>query len=177
MFGYYTALAARGLRNQFALTILMIGAIAVGIGASMTTLTVYRSVSADPIPGKSSQLFTPQIDTFGPAGAMGPTGDDGLQDRLSYKDAKALLAAHAGFRQVALYTTRQPLIPSDVNDRGPSMPGFARHPPTSFRCSRCPSSMGERGRPRMTPIAHRSSSSVAISTTGFFPGRIVSGRS
>jgi putative ABC transport system permease protein len=117
MFGYYTELAARGLRNQFALTILMIGAIAVGIGASMTTLTVYRSVSADPIPGKSSQLFTPQIDTFGPAGAMGPTGDDGLQDRLSYKDAKALLAAHAGFRQVALYATRQPLIPSDVNDR------------------------------------------------------------
>jgi putative ABC transport system permease protein len=116
MVGYYTSLAARGLRSQFVLTILMIAAIAVGIGTSMMTLTVYRGVSADPIPGKSSQLFTPQIDSFGPVAEIGPTGDDGLQDRLSYKDVKALLAAHAGVRQAALYATRQPLVPSDVKE-------------------------------------------------------------
>ncbi len=117
MFGYYTTLAIRGLRSQIVLTMLMIAAIGVGIGASMMTLTVYRGMSADPIPEKSSQLFTPQIDSFGPRGAMGPKGDDGLQDRLAYKDVKALLAAHAAFRQVALYASRQPLIPSDLNER------------------------------------------------------------
>jgi putative ABC transport system permease protein len=117
MFGYYTTLAVRGLRSQAALTLLIIVAVGVGIGASMTTLTIYRGMAADPIPEKSLQLFTPQIDNFGPDGAAGPAGADGLQDRLSYTDAMALLRAHAAFRQVVMYATQQVLTPSDPNLR------------------------------------------------------------
>jgi len=40
----------------------MVLAIALGIGASMTTLTVYHVLSADPIPGKSDRLFYVQLD-------------------------------------------------------------------------------------------------------------------
>ncbi len=118
MFGYYATLAIRGLRSQIALTILMISAIGVGIGASMITVAIYRGMAADPIPAKSSQLFTPQIDNFGPAGALeGPVGEDGLVDRLTYADAVALLQSRAAFRQAAMYATQLTVLPSDTNAR------------------------------------------------------------
>lgn len=57
MFAYYLQLALRSLRRNRALTALMVLAIAVGIGAAMTTLTVFHVLSGDPIPGRSDRLF------------------------------------------------------------------------------------------------------------------------
>ena len=62
MFSYYLDLALRSLRRNWVLTALMVLAIALGIGASMTTLTVLHVLSGDPLPGTSSTLFYPQID-------------------------------------------------------------------------------------------------------------------
>lgn len=62
MFGYYLNLALRSLRRNRMLTALMVLAIAVGIGASMTTLTVMHILSGDPLPGKSAHIFYPQVD-------------------------------------------------------------------------------------------------------------------
>ena len=56
MFAYYVELALRSLRRNGMLTALMIVAIALGIGACMTTVTVFRAMSGDPIPQKSRQL-------------------------------------------------------------------------------------------------------------------------
>ena len=61
MFAYYFDLAVRSFRRNKVLTALMVLAIALGIGASMTTLTVFYVLSGDPIPHKSAQLFTPQM--------------------------------------------------------------------------------------------------------------------
>ena len=66
MFDYYLSLAARSLTKNAGLTALMVVAIGVGIGASMTTLAVFRAMSGDPIPSKSSQLYVVQIDNWGP---------------------------------------------------------------------------------------------------------------
>jgi putative ABC transport system permease protein len=44
---------------------------------------------------------------------MGPAGMDGLQDRLSYRDALALLQSHAAFRQAAMYQTNLIVMPAD----------------------------------------------------------------
>jgi putative ABC transport system permease protein len=62
MFSYYLDLALRSLKRNKALTILMVLAIAVGIGASMTMLTVLHVLSGDPLPGRSAHLYRPQID-------------------------------------------------------------------------------------------------------------------
>jgi len=62
MFAYYIDLAVRSLKRNKALTALMVLAIALGIGASMTTLTVLHALSGDPLPGRSGQLYYPQID-------------------------------------------------------------------------------------------------------------------
>ena len=62
MFGYYLDLALRSLKRNKVLTALMVLAIAVGIGASMTTLTVMHILSGDPLPGRSSHVFYAQVD-------------------------------------------------------------------------------------------------------------------
>ena len=62
MFSYYLDLALRSLKRNKALTALMVLAIALGIGASMTMLTVLHVLSGDPLPGRSAQLYYPQVD-------------------------------------------------------------------------------------------------------------------
>src|SRR5277367_4949237 len=111
MFTYYFGLALRSLRRNVVLTVLMIAAIGVGIGASMTTLTVFRAMASDPIPGKSRQLYAVQVDNWGPTKAV-VTGDrDNLQQQISYIDAIGLMNAHAAQRQSAMYTTGFALTP------------------------------------------------------------------
>ena len=90
MLGYYLDLALRSLRRNVALTILMIVAIAFGVGSSMTTLTVLHVLSADPIPGKSDQLFYVQLDHRKAAGHL-PT--DPLPDQVTRRDAENLVRA------------------------------------------------------------------------------------
>jgi putative ABC transport system permease protein len=110
MFNYYFGLALRSLRRNVVLTALMVAVIGVGIGASMTVLTIYRAMTGDPIPQKSDRLFVPQIDNWGPDMEERPANSDGLPEQLSYTDASALIAAHAG-RQTAMYSTILPLTP------------------------------------------------------------------
>ena len=62
MFAYYLDLALRSLKRNKALTALMVLAVALGIGASMTTLTVFHVLSGDPLPARSGTLFYPQLD-------------------------------------------------------------------------------------------------------------------
>jgi putative ABC transport system permease protein len=116
MFNYYLALAIRSLKRNVVLTVLMIAAVGVGIGASMTTLTVFRAMDADPIPEKSRQLFAVQIDNWGPQKLGLGTGDaENLQEQLGYIDALALMNAHQGVRQTAMYVTGLALIPKNVD--------------------------------------------------------------
>jgi putative ABC transport system permease protein len=110
MLGYYLNLALRSFRRNVALTALMIVAVGVGIGASMTMLTTLRAMSGDPIPDKESKLFVPQIDTYGPDSRHGSV-DDRLPDRLSYGDAVALMRAHRGMRQTAMYAVGMDVSP------------------------------------------------------------------
>jgi putative ABC transport system permease protein len=116
MLMYYFSLGLRSLRRNVVLTALMIIAIAVGIGASMTTLTVFRAMSGDPIPQKSHQLFVPQVDNWGP-NKPGEQSEDQLEDQISYIDAMALMKARAAKRQSAMYLTYLYLRPPDPRQK------------------------------------------------------------
>jgi putative ABC transport system permease protein len=61
-FAYYLEMAVRSLRRNPMLTALMILAVALGIGACMTTLTALHVLSGDPLPGKSGSIYMPRID-------------------------------------------------------------------------------------------------------------------
>jgi putative ABC transport system permease protein len=113
MLAYYLRLALYSLRKNVALTILMIVAVAFGVGACMTTLTVFRAMSGDPIPKKSGQLYAVQLDSRGPADPYKQNGDN-LDDQLSYTDAAALMQERGRWRQTPLFFTSLPLRPHDA---------------------------------------------------------------
>jgi putative ABC transport system permease protein len=113
MFGYYLNLALRSLRRNPVLTVLVIVALGIGIGASMTTLTVVRAMSADPIPGKSAQLFAVELDNWGPD----VPADRASHEQLSYPDAEALLRSHRGRLQTAMYSTEFIATPANSGVR------------------------------------------------------------
>ena len=117
MFNYYYSLALRSLKRNVVLTMLMIAAIGVGIGASMTMLTVFRAMGNDPIPGKSGQLFAVQIDNWGPRKSGGAGNADNLSEQISYTDAMALMNMRAARRQTAMYATGAALTPSNPDLR------------------------------------------------------------
>jgi putative ABC transport system permease protein len=121
MFGYYLQMALRSLKRNKALTALMVLAIALGIGASMTTLTVFHVLSGDPIPQKSDRLFYVQLD---PEPLQGYVPGSEPIDQLSRFDAETLLAQHRGERQammtggaVAVQPDRRGLAPFQVDAR------------------------------------------------------------
>jgi putative ABC transport system permease protein len=120
MFAYYFDLALRSFRRNKALTVLMVLAIALGIGASMTTLTVFHVLSGDPIPQKSDKLFHVQLDAESMDGYQAGEEPDFQVTRY---DAEELLRQKRGDRQalmtggsVAVTPARQGLAPfySDV---------------------------------------------------------------
>jgi putative ABC transport system permease protein len=114
VFSYYFGLAIRSLKRNIVLTVLMIAAVGVGIGASMTTLTVFRAMDNDPIPQKSRQLFAVQIDNWGPDSKSIVSGDpERFQEQISYIDAVGLMNARAAHRQTAMYRTGAALTPAN----------------------------------------------------------------
>jgi putative ABC transport system permease protein len=117
MLNYYFILALRSLKRNAVLTVLMIAAIGVGIGASMTTLTVFRAMAGDPIPNKSRQLFAVQIDNWGPKHGIVNGDELNLQAQISYLDAIGLMTARAAQRQAAMYATGFALTPSNPDLR------------------------------------------------------------
>jgi putative ABC transport system permease protein len=84
MFGYYLELALRSLKRHKVLAALMMLAIALGIGASVTMLAVLHNLSGNPLPGRSDVLFHPQVD---PRPADLPGAKDEPPDDLTYVDA------------------------------------------------------------------------------------------
>ncbi|WHZ19917.1 MAG: ABC transporter, ATP-binding protein [Rhodanobacteraceae bacterium] len=102
MFGYYLDLAWRSLRRTPILTGLMVLAIGLGIGASMTMITVLHVMSGDPLPGRSARLFVPMLDPRPPGQDSGPTGIRGTPDAFTWTDVMNLLHAARADGQAAM---------------------------------------------------------------------------
>lgn len=99
MFGYYFDLALRSFKRNRALTALMVLAIALGIGASMTTLTVFHVLSGDPIPSNSDRLFYVQMDAESIGGFQ--PGEE-PQAQMTRFDSEQLLRDARGERQAVM---------------------------------------------------------------------------
>ena len=108
MFAYYLDLALRSLRHNKVLTALMVLAIAVGIGASMTTLTVLHVLSGDPLPGRSGELYYPQID---PQDARGMMPGTLPPEQVTLIDGMNLLRAKRADRQALMTGGAVPIQP------------------------------------------------------------------
>jgi putative ABC transport system permease protein len=130
MFGYYFKLGVRNLRRNPALTTLMVLTLAIGVAASIATLTILHVMSGNPMPHKSDRLIVPLFDN-GPLEGYAP-GDEPNDNQVSYRDAMNLLASGQGERRTAmmglggaLQPDRKDLAPFIVTGGGPTRDFFA----------------------------------------------------
>jgi len=112
MVGYHLQLASRSLRRNPVLTALMVLAIGLGIGASITMLTVLHNLSGNPLPSRSDVLFHPQIDPR-PVNLRG--ADPEPPDNLTYIDAVNLYRLKGPGRRVIMSSNWLPTR-ADVPD-------------------------------------------------------------
>lgn len=112
MFQYYFKLGLRNLRRNPALTALMVLTLAVGVAASMATVTILQAMSGDPLPHKSDRLFVPQIDVAPLKGYVPGEKPSFGQAQLSYTDAKNFLASKIGIRRSIVYGVAGPVEPA-----------------------------------------------------------------
>ncbi|SEK36847.1 putative ABC transport system permease protein [Colwellia chukchiensis] len=122
MFNYYLRLAWISILRHWGLSLLMVSAIGLGIGAAITTVTVNYLMSSNPIPEQSEQLFYVQLDSWD----VNDPFDDGLNppDQLTYTDATNLMRAKQAFRQsvqaqafAVIEPTDPDMLPLIVNAR------------------------------------------------------------
>ena len=129
MFNYYIKLAWLSILKHWGLSLLMISAIGLGIGATMTTVTVNYLMSSNPIPHKSEQLYFVQLDSWD----VNDPFDDGENppNQLTYTDSTNLMKAKKAFRQnvqAQAYAVIEPndpeILPLIVNARANSADFF-----------------------------------------------------
>lgn len=101
------------MRRNPALTSLVVAAIAVGIGVSISMLTFYHVMSGNPIPDKSNVLYRVQLDSWGPIRPFDNDHPDHPPDQMTWRDANNLLADARGKQQVAMFTAVLVITPDD----------------------------------------------------------------
>ncbi|MEM7430695.1 MAG: ABC transporter permease [Pseudomonadota bacterium] len=115
MFAYNLRMARLSLMKQPLLTTLMIAAIGVGVGACMTVLTLFFTMSSDPIPEKSDRLFAVRLDSWSPDEPF--DGDLPTQApwQLTHTDAMALLESPVPTRHAAMRKAVYTAVPDNVD--------------------------------------------------------------
>ncbi|WKD49084.1 ABC transporter permease [Microbulbifer spongiae] len=101
MIVYYLSLALRSLRSTPILSCLMVAAIAIGVGASMTVLTLNYMMSRNALKHKNDVLYAVQLDSWDPNEAFDSANE--IPWQLTYRDAQALLRSDIPTRQVAMH--------------------------------------------------------------------------
>ncbi len=102
MLTYYLRLAIKSLRRTPVITALMIAAIALGVGVCITTLTVYRLMSGNPVENRNNVLFAVTLDSWGGSGPWDDKRPELPPFELTYRDTVALLESDIPARQAAM---------------------------------------------------------------------------
>jgi putative ABC transport system permease protein len=102
----------------------MVLSIGLGVALSMITWTLVHTMSGDPIPEKSAQLYFPTVDMWGPTAAKAKVGNE-PPHLLSYGVATALLRDHRAKYQSAAYWFTPTVIPLAQATHPLSVSGFA----------------------------------------------------
>ncbi len=113
MFTYNLRLARQSLGKQPLLTALMVAAIAVGVGVCMTVTTFLYSISSDPIPSKSDQLFAVRLDSWSPEEPYNDDDPTQAPWQLTHRDAMALLESDIPVRHAAMRKAVYTVVPEN----------------------------------------------------------------
>jgi putative ABC transport system permease protein len=111
MLRYYLDLALRSFKRNRVLTALMVLALGLGIGASITTLAVLKLLSGDPLPQKSARVLHPESDPLPAQGYVAGQTRPPWGGLMPYTDAMNLIRAHKAERQAAMALTQVKIEP------------------------------------------------------------------
>src|SRR5690242_10007899 len=111
MFAYNLRLALLSMRRNPVLTLLMVSAVAIGIGMSTTTLAIFHVMSGNPIAYKNDQLYAVQLDNWSPDKPYNDPDDP--PDQVTYLDAMALMKAAKAPHQNASFVSGFTLQPDN----------------------------------------------------------------
>ncbi|HVH34547.1 ABC transporter permease [Tahibacter sp. UC22_41] len=125
MFAYYLQLGLHSLKRNPLLTALMVFGIALGIGTSMTSLTVFYLMGSDPIPWKSDKLHAVQLDNWSAEEPYRAPNEP--PDQVTYLDATALMQASKADLQVAMFKVVWPVQPENQEIKPYSAMGRATY--------------------------------------------------
>jgi len=132
MIGYYIRLAIKSFRRNPGLTVMMVCAMALGIGVSVVTITVYHAMSGNPIWWKSDRLYAVTMDSWDSKKPFYSTHPELPPPQLTYRDAQALYASNIPERKAIMATAGGVLTggtaqrtPQPVNTRGTTSDFFS----------------------------------------------------
>jgi putative ABC transport system permease protein len=109
MFRYYLKLGTLSIRANPALSALMVAAIAIGIGACMSIVTVRHVMSDNPIAHKNDVLYHVQVDNWNPDDPYDEPNEP--PEQVTYLDATALHQAGRAFRQTISFKSGRVVQP------------------------------------------------------------------
>jgi len=111
MLRYYLKLGLLSIKANPALSTLMVAAIAIGIGACMTIVTVRHVMADNPIEHKNDQLFHVQLDNWNPNDPYEEPNEP--PEQVTYLDATTLHAAGRAHRQVISFKSDRVVQPEN----------------------------------------------------------------
>jgi putative ABC transport system permease protein len=111
MFAYNIKIAIKSLRRNPVLTLLLVGAIALGICVSTTFIALRHIFEKDPLPGTSQTLFYVRMDNWDPQRAYVAEDPRSLPSQLTYRDMRALMRSDIPTRRTPSFQTSMFVFP------------------------------------------------------------------
>jgi putative ABC transport system permease protein len=108
---YNIKIAIKSLRRNPILTLLLIGAIALGICVSTTFIALRHIFEKDPLPGKSETLFYVRLDNWDPQRAYVAEDPNSLPTQVTYRDARAILKSDVPTHKTPSFKTNRFIFP------------------------------------------------------------------
>lgn len=115
MFRYYLKLGVLSIRANPALSALMVAAIAIGIGACMSIVTLRHVMSDNPIAHKNDVLYHVQLDNWNPDDPYEEPNEP--PEQVTYMDATALHQAGRALRQTISFKSDRVVQPEGEDAR------------------------------------------------------------
>jgi putative ABC transport system permease protein len=124
MFRYYLLLGLRSLWRNPVLTALMVVTLAIGVAASISTLTILHVMSGDPVPSKSKRLVVPLLDVA-PAKTYVPGEREPYAIQNTYRDSVNMQRSGPGARRTMLFDIGTSIEPARREDPIIDLQGIA----------------------------------------------------
>jgi putative ABC transport system permease protein len=112
MFSYQLRMGVKSLKRNPWVSMLMIGAIALGVGVCISTLTVYHMMAQNPIESRNDVLYSVTLDSWSPTEPFRDNQPQLPPPELTYRDATALKESNIPERSVIMYKTSFVIEPS-----------------------------------------------------------------